>query len=111
MTVLRRRLARGAPLYVLLPSMVAIAVFVYGFIAWTFRVSLTSWEGLVPVWDFVGLDNYVDLFNDRRFQIDLVNTVLFTVPFVGGSMALGLFMAILIDQRIRFESFFRTIYL
>jgi glucose/mannose transport system permease protein len=111
MTGLRRRLARGAPLYVLLPSMIAIAVFVYGFIGWTFRVSLTSWEGLVPVWDFVGLDNYVDLFNDRRFQIDLVNTVLFTVPFVGGSMALGLFMAILIDQRIRFESFFRTIYL
>ena len=102
---------RSAPLIVLAPSLLAIIVFVYLFIGWTLRVSMTSWSGLTPVFDFVGLKNYVDLFADRRFQIDIRNTVLFTVPFVGGSMLLGLLLAILVDQRIRAEAFFRTIYL
>lgn len=102
---------RSAPLLVLAPSLLAIIVFVYLFIGWTLRVSMTSWSGLTPVFDFVGLQNYMDLFADRRFQIDIRNTVLFTVPFVGGSILLGLFLAILVDQRIRAEAFFRTVYL
>jgi len=111
MTWLRAGIGRSAPILILGPSILAILVFVYGFIAWTFRVSMTSWEGLTPVFDFVGFANYIDLFNDRRFHINLINTVLFTVPFVGGSVGLGLLLAILIDQRIRGEAFFRTIYL
>lgn len=102
---------RSAPLVVLAPSLIAIIVFVYLFIGWTFRVSMTSWSGLTPVFDFVGLQNYIDLLGDRRFQIDIRNGVLFTVPFVGGSMLLGLFLAILVDQRIRAEAFFRTVFL
>ena len=111
MAALRARFGRATPLLILGPSILAVLIFVYGFIGWTFRVSLTSWVGLEPVFDFVGLRNYADLLNDRRFHIDIVNTVLFTVPFVGGCIALGLFLAILIDQRIKGEGFFRTIYL
>ena len=108
---LRAALGRSAPLLILGPSLLAIGIFVYGFIGWTFQVSLTSWKGLVQTFDFIGFANYATLFSDRRFQIDIVNTFLFTVPFVGGCLLLGLFLAILIDQRIKAESFFRTIYL
>ncbi len=111
MVRVRAGIRRSAPLIVLAPSLIAILVFVYLFIGWTFRVSMTSWQGLTPTWDFVGLQNYIDLFADRRFQIDIRNTILFTVPFVGGSMALGLFLAILVDQRVRGEAVYRTIYL
>jgi glucose/mannose transport system permease protein len=111
MARVRTGLRRSAPLLILAPSLIATLVFVYFFIAWTFRVSMTSWSGLTPVFDFVGLQNYIDLFGDRRFQIDIRNQILFTVPFVGGSMGLGLVLAILVDQRIRGEAFFRTVYL
>ena len=111
MTATRRWLAQAAPVLVLAPSLLAILIFVYGFIGWTFRVSLTSWKGLTPTFDFIGLTNYATLFADRRFQIDVTNTVLFTVPFMGGCVLLGLFLAILIDQRIKAEGFFRTVYL
>jgi glucose/mannose transport system permease protein len=111
MARVRAQVRRSAPLIVLAPSIIAIIVFVYLFIGWTLRVSMTSWQGLTPVYDFVGLQNYIDLFASRRFQIDIRNTILFTIPFVGGSMALGLLLAILVDQRIRAEAAFRTIYL
>jgi glucose/mannose transport system permease protein len=111
MARVRTGLRRSAPLLILAPSLIATLVFVYFFIAWTFRVSMTSWSGLTPVFDFIGLQNYIDLFGDRRFQIDIRNQILFTVPFVGGSMGLGLLLAILVDQRIRAEAFFRTVYL
>ncbi|MBN2549531.1 MAG: sugar ABC transporter permease [Anaerolineales bacterium] len=93
------------------PSILAIAIFVYGFIAWSMRVSVSKWKGLLPDYTFVGLDNYMSLFKDPRFHIDIRNTVTFTVVFVGGSLILGLLMAILLDQNLPGEGFFRSLFL
>lgn len=94
-----------------LPSIIALAVFVYGFIGWTFRVSVSKWSGLIPNYEWAGLDNYINLFADPRFQVDIRNTVIFTVVFVGGCLLMGLFMATLLDQKIHGENFFRSIFL
>ena len=94
-----------------MPSIVAVGIFVYGFILWSLRVSLSQWKGLLPDYTWVGLKNYFELFADPRFHIDIRNTVIFTVVFVGGSLVLGLFMAILLDQNLPGESFFRNIFL
>lgn len=95
-----------------LPSIIAIAVFVYGFIGWSIRVSLSSWKGLLPDYTFIGLKNYVELLtNDARFQVDIRNTVIFTLIFVFGSLLIGLALAILLDQGLRGENFFRSVYL
>ena len=65
---------------ILLPSIVAVAIFVYGFIGWSLRVSLSQWKGLTPDFTFVGLKQYIALFNnDPRFVIDVRNTAVFTV--------------------------------
>ena len=93
------------------PSIVAVLVFVYGFIAWSGRVSVSAWKGLLPDYTFVGLDNYSGLFADPRFHIDISNTLIFTVLFVGGCLLLGLFLAILLDQGLRGETFFRSLFL
>jgi glucose/mannose transport system permease protein len=93
------------------PSIIAIAVFVYGFIGWSVRVSLSNWTGLRPDYTFAGLRQYIELFNDRRFGIDLRNTAIFTVLFLIVSLALGLFLATLLDQRLKGENLFRSIYL
>ena len=93
------------------PSILAVLIFVYGFIAWSGRVSLSQWKGLMPDYTWAGLQNYIGLFTDPRFRIDIRNTVVFTVLFVGGCLVLGLTLAILLDQGLRGEGFFRSLYL
>ena len=75
----------------LLPSIIAIAIFVYGFIGWSVRVSLSKWKGLLPDYTWVGLKQYTDLItHDPRFVIDVRNTGLFTVTFIVGCLVIGL---------------------
>lgn len=93
------------------PSVIAIAIFVYGFIAFTGYSSLTKWDALTPDFTFVGLRNYAKLFTIDRFLCDLRNTVTFTTLFLAGCLLLGLFLAILLDQRIKGEAIFRSIFL
>jgi glucose/mannose transport system permease protein len=96
----------------LLPSIVAIAIFVYGFIGWSLRVSLSAWKGLLPDYTWVGLQQYYDLFNnDPRFVIDIRNTVVFTVGFILSCLLIGLGLAILLDQKLKGEAIFRGIFL
>jgi glucose/mannose transport system permease protein len=89
------------PILLVTPSVVLIAVFVYGFIGETIRSSLSRWNSVVPDYTFVGLENYRRLFGLERFQADLINTVHFTVLFLGGCLILGLGAAVLLDQRLR----------
>lgn len=93
------------------PSIIAIAIFVYGFIFWSGRVSLSKWVGLLPNYEWAGLDNYIALLQDPRFHIDVRNTLIFTILFVGGSLLLGLGLAMMLDQGLRGESFFRSLFL
>jgi glucose/mannose transport system permease protein len=96
----------------LFPSIAAVAIFVYGFIGWSVRVSLSRWKGLNPDYTFVGLQQYIDLiFHDQRFLIDIRNTVVFTVGFILGCLILGLTLAILLDQKLKGENLFRSIFL
>src|SRR5215510_1213406 len=81
----------------LLPSIVAVGIFVYGFIAWSVRVSLSKWKGLNPDYTWVGLQQYSNLIlHDPRFRIDVRNTVVFTVGFISVCLILGLGLAILL---------------
>jgi glucose/mannose transport system permease protein len=102
---------RVVSILLITPSALAIAVFVYGFIAFTGFASLTKWDSLLPNFSLVGLSNYQKLFANQRFQIDLRNTVSFTILFLIACLVLGFFLAFLLDQRIRGEGIFRSIYL
>ncbi|HEY6073827.1 MAG TPA: sugar ABC transporter permease, partial [Anaerolineales bacterium] len=95
----------------LLPSIVAVAIFVYGFIGWSVRVSFSAWKGLLPDYTWVGLDQYIELFHSQRFLIDVRNTGVFTVGFISGCLLLGLGLAILLDQKLKGEALFRGIFL
>ncbi len=102
---------RWLALLLISPSIIALSIFVYGFIAWTLRVSLTSWKGLLPDYTWAGLSNYIALTQDRRFGIGVTNTIIFTVLFVGGCLLLGLLLAVLLDLRLPGEAIFRNIFL
>lgn len=105
-----KRLSGALPLIVMSPSLVVVGVCVYGFIAATMVISLTS-SKMFPNFDFVGLSQYVRLFTNDRWMIALKNMAIFGSLYVLLATALGLFLAILVDQRIRAEGFLRTIFL
>lgn len=104
---------------VLLPSIVLIGIFVYGFIGNSIWVSLTDWgrgAGLAenPVKNFIGLGNYKHIFTNfiqERFRQDLVNAIFYTLFLLVGTLGLGLFLAILLDRPVRKEGLYRTVFL
>ncbi len=113
---IRLRRDRLTAILMLSPSVILLAIFVYGFIGQTAWASLTDWQGLSanPVINFIGLENYNQLFTgllDVRFRQDLVNTFFFTVFFLAGCLGMGILLAILLDQNIKGETIFRTIFL
>lgn len=93
------------------PSILAILIFVYGFIGWTVQVSFSQWKGLNPDYTWVGLKNYLELFSDPRFHIGVRNTLIFTGVFVTGSIVLGFLLAVMLDQGLKGEGFFRSLFL
>ena len=106
-------------LITLLPSIILLALFVYGFIGNTFWISLTDWGGVAalaenPVRNFAGLTNYIDLFTGflgGGFRQDLVNAVFYSVSLLVGAIAIGMFLAVLLDNKPKGEAFFRTVFL
>jgi glucose/mannose transport system permease protein len=93
------------------PSVILIAVFVYGFIGYTAFVSTTKWYGINPDYTSVGLRQYTDLFGLPRFQADVTNTIEFTVLFLSACILLGFGAAILLDMKLRGTIFFQNIFL
>ncbi len=102
---------RAVAVALIVPSVVAVFVFVYGFIGWSALVSVSDWDSVRPDYTFVGLDNFRDLFRNFRFQIDIRNTVVFTLFFVVACLVIGFILASLLDRQIKGEGVFRSIYL
>lgn len=104
-----------------LPSLILVGIFVYGFIFQTIATSLSDW-GVDPLMalsadaprNFVGMQNYEAIMTDLlefNFRTALINTFYFTVFFVLGCLTVGLLLAILLDQQIVGEALFRTVFL
>ena len=97
-----RRLRHWGPgLLLLSPSLILLAIFVYGLIAWTTKMSVSDQHTALKSNGFVGLDNYKNLFTNDiqdRFTHSLKNLLIFTVVFLVGTMVFGLLWAFLLEQ-------------
>jgi len=102
-----RRLA----VIILIPFLSILFLFVYGFIAWSARVSVSDWNSIIPNMKWVGFENYKYLFASQRFQTDIRNTIYFTFFFIALCIIGGFFLSYLLYSKLRGESFLRTIYL
>lgn len=98
------------PKLVLAPSLAAILVFVYGFIAFTGYLSFTN-SKILPNFDLIGLVNYTKLFGLRHWSTALTNLAIFGGLYIAFCTAFGLLLAIFLDQKIRGEGVLRPIYL
>ncbi|GGL56444.1 carbohydrate ABC transporter permease [Halocalculus aciditolerans] len=97
-----------------LPPFLLMGFFVYGAIGWNFVISLTDFSGFsLPTYELSAFDfeMYRQAFSDPTFWTAVQNTVILLVVFTSLCLVGGLLLAILVDQGIRFENTFRTVYL
>ena len=114
---LREKLQDILPKIVLAPSFALILVFVYGFILWTVYLSFTNSKAF-PSTELTGWQAYQRLWNwtfesspPSSWYTSITNMAVFGVLYIGLCMAIGLLLAILLDQKIRGEGVLRPIYL
>ncbi len=107
---LPERLGAWLPKIVLAPSFAITLVFVYGFILWTVYLSFTR-SRILPIYELVGFDAYYRLWSQPNWYMAIKNLAIFGVLYISICIAIGLFIAILMDQRIRAEGVLRPIFL
>ncbi|WP_045192327.1 carbohydrate ABC transporter permease [Terrabacter sp. 28] len=93
----------------LLPNLVLLVVFTYRPLLDNIRLSFTDWNISSPVANPVGLANYVEWFGRDDTRVVVRNTLVFTVATVGISMALGLGLALLLDQKLKGRNLVRSV--
>ena len=98
--------------FFVLPSIIAMAVFVYGMIGFTLRESLQNrTNSYTEDVKYVGLINYIELWQDPEFTHALSNLLKFTAVFMIGCLLSGLIMSLLLEKGIKGEGIFRSTYL
>lgn len=106
----------------ILPSLIAMLVFVYGFIGWNGWVSVSNWtRGAQPDYTIAGFDSYARLFgvgeryaagiDARRFAASMRNVIGFTFLFLFSCIIVGFTLAALLDRHVVGEGFFRSLFL
>jgi multiple sugar transport system permease protein len=92
------------------PWLLGLLLFVLGPMAASLVISFTRWDLLSPA-KFVGLQNYEKMFTrDPLFWQSLKVTAVYTLVYVPVELAGGLVLALLMNQRLRLGSAYRTIY-
>jgi multiple sugar transport system permease protein len=90
-----------------LAGIVAFVIIPLGLVVW---YSLHEWNVLAGTFDFVGGDNYKALTDDPQLGPALRATGLFSVGLVVLNLSLALFLAVLLNQKLRGTVFFRTLF-
>jgi len=93
-----------------IPMMLTAVVIFLGGTIWTVVYSFTN-SRLLPRAKFVGLDQYERLWDAPRWIVSIQNLAIYGVFTLVFSLVVGFLLAALMDQKIRFENTFRTIFL
>ncbi|MEX1058253.1 MAG: sugar ABC transporter permease [Natronospirillum sp.] len=103
-------MAQQLPKLVVSPTMLIAVIFIYGFMIWTVILSFSS-SRILPRYEMIGWTNYIRLFGNDRWMVALKNLGIYGLLFIVFCLAIGLLLAIFLDQKIRAEGALRTIYL
>jgi multiple sugar transport system permease protein len=92
----------------ILPAIILVSIFLVYPIGFVIFISFTKW-GILGVPKFVGLNNYIAIFQDSEFWSALLNTIYYMVLAVPSQIALGMLLAFLVNKKdIPGRGFFRT---
>jgi len=94
----------------MMPAAVLLLLFL------TYPLGLGAWLGFTDAkigrgGEWVGLDNYVFLWNDSVMRLAVFNTIFYTTVASVLKFFLGLWLALLLNRNLRFKSFFRAVIL
>ncbi|MBY0754249.1 sugar ABC transporter permease [Clostridium sardiniense] len=98
------------PLYLMIPALIIFTIFYIGSIVGGFIFSFTNWN----IYNFsnpqfVGLENFKDLFTSTSFMPALWNVVIFAIITTIVKVSLGLLIAILLNNKFKGRNFFRAV--
>lgn len=98
-----------APYLYILPAMIIIVAFRLIPIFLSFVISFFDWK-ITGAENFIGFDNYINMFKDAEFLQSMTNTVWFVLMVVPATVILSLFFAVLLNNIKKLRGFFRTAY-
>src|SRR4030043_2125936 len=93
----------------LAPTLIGLVLGAFGSILATILLSFMNWDLFTPP-TWAGVENYVALFTNEKFITALTNTIKFSAMYVPGVVIVSMFVAILLNRKIRGITLFRTIY-
>ena len=99
-----------APKIAMLPAILTVVVVYIGCLCWTVFVSFTDSRS-IPDLTFSGVGQWVRLFRDYRWSAAMNHMFVFGAFYIFGCLLFGYLLAIFLDQRVRGENFFRTVFL
>jgi multiple sugar transport system permease protein/sn-glycerol 3-phosphate transport system permease protein len=91
------------------PNLILLSIFSYWPLLQNVTLSFTEWDMISPEKRFVGLDNWITVLSSARFWNIALNTATFMVGSVGFTLAVGLALALLLNQPLRFRNGARTV--
>ena len=92
----------------ILPNFIGFVLFMLVPIIMALVFSFTNYD-VISTMDFIGFENYIDLFTDDQFLISLRNTLWYCVLTVPSGVVLALLMAVLLNRQLKGMAIFRTL--
>ena len=93
-----------------LPILIMYCVFFIIPLLMGMKNSFTDWSGTSPDYNFIGIKNYIDIFQDERFRNALKFNFKYTILLTVGTVIISLIIAIVLNQKIRGRGFFRSVF-
>ncbi|MGI8952312.1 MAG: carbohydrate ABC transporter permease [Chitinophagaceae bacterium] len=95
------------PYLLVSPYLVYVIIFVLFPVFFCLFLTFNKWNIIAPM-HFIGTDNYTRLFHDKLFWLAIVNTLKFLLLHIPLQLIVSLFLAYLLNQKIKAVSFFRA---
>ncbi len=90
------------------PNFIGFCVFTLVPMVFAVALSFCSWDGAHDI-EFIGLKNFLDLAGDQTFKTAFINTIVYCLGTVPLTLVCSLGLAMLLNQKIKFRNFFRTV--
>ena len=90
------------------PNFIGFCVFTLIPMIFAIGLAFCDWDGVHAV-QFIGLQNFIDLLDDDTFKASFVHTIVYTVGTVPLTLVCSLGLAVLLNQKVKFRNFFRTV--
>ena len=99
------------PFYMMsLPSLIMYSFFFGIPVIYGIYYSLTDWDGMSKEYNFIGIENYLNSFQDNRFWNSFVFTFKYAIILVITVIVISLIVALLLNSNIKAKGFFRSVY-